>query len=102
MARASARRYMDDQDGMHAMGTAVAALALDPYPPDGFHRGKYHRLRQRLSGLSCTYQFRHVSVLKRREGCIRAGQQRLRPEAGSRSRTGGQGPGPVSGPELPG
>lgn len=45
MARASARRYMDDQDGMHAMGTAVAALALDPYPPDGFHRGEYHRLR---------------------------------------------------------
>ena len=29
-ARASARRYMDDQDGMHAIGVAVAALALAP------------------------------------------------------------------------
>jgi mRNA-degrading endonuclease RelE of RelBE toxin-antitoxin system len=44
-ARASARRYMDDQDGMRAIGRAVAALALDPYPPDGFHRDEYHRLR---------------------------------------------------------
>jgi len=30
-ARASARRYMADQDGMRAIGAAVAALALDPY-----------------------------------------------------------------------
>jgi hypothetical protein len=22
-----------------------AALVLDPYPPEGFHRGEYHRLR---------------------------------------------------------
>jgi hypothetical protein len=36
---------MDDQDGIHAIGRAVAALALDPYPADGFHRGEYHRLR---------------------------------------------------------
>jgi mRNA-degrading endonuclease RelE of RelBE toxin-antitoxin system len=44
-ARASARRYMEDQDGMRAIGAAVAALALDPYPREGFHRGEYHRLR---------------------------------------------------------
>lgn len=46
-ATASARRYMHDQDGMRAIGTAVAALAEDPYPPppEGFHRGRYHRLR---------------------------------------------------------
>ena len=46
-AVASARRYMVDQDGMRAIGTAVAALADDPYPPApvGFHRGRYHRLR---------------------------------------------------------
>ena len=44
-ARASARRYMEDQDGMRAIGVAVAALALDPYPPEGFHQGEYHRLR---------------------------------------------------------
>ena len=44
-ARASARRYMEDQDGMRAIGAAVAALALDPYPPEGFHQGEYHRLR---------------------------------------------------------
>jgi mRNA-degrading endonuclease RelE of RelBE toxin-antitoxin system len=36
---------MADQDGMRAIGAAVAALALDPYPPEGFHRGEYHRLR---------------------------------------------------------
>jgi mRNA-degrading endonuclease RelE of RelBE toxin-antitoxin system len=38
---------MHDQDGMRAIGTAIAALAEDPYPPppEGFHRGRYHRLR---------------------------------------------------------
>ncbi|MGH3194040.1 MAG: type II toxin-antitoxin system RelE family toxin [Streptosporangiaceae bacterium] len=36
---------MRDQDGMRAVGMAVAALAADPYPPEGFHRGRYHRLR---------------------------------------------------------
>jgi mRNA-degrading endonuclease RelE of RelBE toxin-antitoxin system len=46
-AVASTRRYMHDQDGMHDIGAAVAALADDPYPgpPEGFHRGRYHRLR---------------------------------------------------------
>jgi mRNA-degrading endonuclease RelE of RelBE toxin-antitoxin system len=43
--RASARRFMGDQDGMRALGAAVAGLVLDPYPPEGFHRGEYHRLR---------------------------------------------------------
>jgi mRNA-degrading endonuclease RelE of RelBE toxin-antitoxin system len=36
---------MEDQDGMRAIGLAVAALALDPYPPEGLHQGEYHRLR---------------------------------------------------------
>ena len=44
-ARASARRYMDDQDGMHAIGVAVAALAVDPNPQNAFIRGDYRRLR---------------------------------------------------------
>ena len=46
-AVASARRYMLDQSGMRAIGAAVAALAEDPYPPppEGFHRGRYNRLR---------------------------------------------------------
>jgi mRNA-degrading endonuclease RelE of RelBE toxin-antitoxin system len=44
-ARASARRYMGDQEGMRAIGVAVAALANDPYPAEAFHRGDYHRLR---------------------------------------------------------
>jgi mRNA-degrading endonuclease RelE of RelBE toxin-antitoxin system len=44
-ARTSARRYMSDQNGMRAIGSAIAALASDPYPPDAFHRGDYHRLR---------------------------------------------------------
>ena len=44
-ARASARRYMDDQDGLRGIGAAVAALAADPYTPEAFHRGDYHRLR---------------------------------------------------------
>jgi mRNA-degrading endonuclease RelE of RelBE toxin-antitoxin system len=33
------------EDGMRAIGAAVAALALDPFPPEGFHQGEYHRLR---------------------------------------------------------
>jgi mRNA-degrading endonuclease RelE of RelBE toxin-antitoxin system len=36
---------MRDQDGMRAVGVAIAALADDPYPAEGFHRGRYHRLR---------------------------------------------------------
>lgn len=36
---------MADQEGMRAIGLAVAALADDPYPPEAFHRGEYHRLR---------------------------------------------------------
>jgi len=44
-ATALARRYIRDQAGMRAIGAAVAALAGDPYPPEGFHRGRYHRLR---------------------------------------------------------
>jgi len=36
---------MHDQEGMRAIGAAVAALAGDPYPAEGFHRGRYHRLR---------------------------------------------------------
>jgi len=44
-AIALARRYMYDQDGMRAIGMAVGALVDDPYPPEAFHRGRYHRLR---------------------------------------------------------
>jgi mRNA-degrading endonuclease RelE of RelBE toxin-antitoxin system len=29
---------------MRTIGAAVAALALDPLPPEAFHRGDYHRL----------------------------------------------------------
>lgn len=44
-AQSSVRRYMRDQDGMHAITAAVASLAEDPYPAEGFHRGDWHRLR---------------------------------------------------------
>ena len=44
-ARASARRYLADQDGMRAIGAAVVALSDDPCPPEAFHRGDYYRLR---------------------------------------------------------
>lgn len=44
-ARVSARRQMADQDAMRAIGAAVAALADDPLPAEGFHAGEYHRLR---------------------------------------------------------
>jgi mRNA-degrading endonuclease RelE of RelBE toxin-antitoxin system len=44
-AAALARRFTHDQDGMRAIGIAVAGLADDPYPAEGFHRGRYHRLR---------------------------------------------------------
>ena len=45
IAVASARRYLHDQAGMRAIVDAVDALAEDPYPAGGFHRGRYHRLR---------------------------------------------------------
>jgi mRNA-degrading endonuclease RelE of RelBE toxin-antitoxin system len=45
VARVSARRFMADQDGMRAIGAAVAALADNPLPADGFHADEYHRLR---------------------------------------------------------
>jgi hypothetical protein len=44
-ARALARRYMQDQDGMRAIGETIARLAGDPWPAGAFHRGDYHRLR---------------------------------------------------------
>jgi mRNA-degrading endonuclease RelE of RelBE toxin-antitoxin system len=44
-AAASARRFLRDQDGMREIGAAIASLAGDPLPADGFHRGRYHRLR---------------------------------------------------------
>lgn len=44
-ARASAHRYISDQDGMRAIGVAVSALAADPNPPDAFVRGDYRRLK---------------------------------------------------------
>jgi mRNA-degrading endonuclease RelE of RelBE toxin-antitoxin system len=44
-ATALARRYLRDQDSTPAIGVVVAALADDPCPPEGFHRGRYHRLR---------------------------------------------------------
>lgn len=34
MAVASAARFTPDQDGMHAINAAVAALADDPEPPE--------------------------------------------------------------------
>jgi mRNA interferase RelE/StbE len=46
-AVASVRRYLRDQEGMRAVGAAISALADEPCPPppEGFHRGRYHRLR---------------------------------------------------------
>ena len=44
-ARASARRFLHDQDGMRAVAAAIARLADNPCPAEGFHRGDYHRLR---------------------------------------------------------
>jgi len=52
-AQASARRYMNDQVGMRAIGSAVAELADRPYPADAFHRGDYHRLRAASYRLLC-------------------------------------------------
>jgi mRNA-degrading endonuclease RelE of RelBE toxin-antitoxin system len=36
---------MADQDGMRAIGAAIAQLTGNPHPPEAFHRGDYHRLR---------------------------------------------------------
>jgi len=44
-ALASGRRFMRDQDGMRSVTQATAALAINPLPSSGFHRGRYHRVR---------------------------------------------------------
>ena len=36
---------MSDQKAMRAIGEVVAGLADDPYPPEAFRRGEYHRIR---------------------------------------------------------
>jgi hypothetical protein len=36
---------MHDQEGLHAIATAITGLADDSLPAGGFHRGRYHRLR---------------------------------------------------------
>jgi mRNA-degrading endonuclease RelE of RelBE toxin-antitoxin system len=36
---------MPDQAGMRALGEAVSRLVDDPEPAEGFHRGRYHRVR---------------------------------------------------------
>jgi mRNA interferase RelE/StbE len=43
IALASAARFIADQDGMHAINAAVAALADDPEPPGAFVRGPGYR-----------------------------------------------------------
>jgi hypothetical protein len=43
---------MADQDGMRA-GGAIARLAGNPYPPEAFHRGDYHRLRAGAYRVAC-------------------------------------------------
>jgi mRNA-degrading endonuclease RelE of RelBE toxin-antitoxin system len=40
----TAARFLRDQDGMRAIGAAVAALAGEPYPPESFRWGRYQRL----------------------------------------------------------
>lgn len=45
IAQAAVRRYLTDQDGLYAINTAVAALTVDPNPPEAFVRGDYRRLK---------------------------------------------------------
>lgn len=45
VAQAAVRRYLTDQDGLHAINTAVSALTADPNPPESFVRGDYRRLK---------------------------------------------------------
>jgi len=44
-ARASARRFMTDQAGIRAIGSAIAQLSDNPYPPEAFRWGEVLRLR---------------------------------------------------------
>jgi hypothetical protein len=51
MARASARRFMADQDGMLAIGAAVAALAEIHCRRRGFTRGSITECVSVITGL---------------------------------------------------
>lgn len=45
-AQQDVRRYMSDQEGLHALVAAVMALADDPRPPASFPwGGQYRRLK---------------------------------------------------------
>jgi mRNA-degrading endonuclease RelE of RelBE toxin-antitoxin system len=60
----SARRFMTDQSAMRAIGAAIAALADDPVPPDGFHAGEYHRLRAGRYRVAYVIEADLVTVLR--------------------------------------
>ncbi|WP_171064436.1 type II toxin-antitoxin system RelE family toxin [Actinomadura soli] len=47
-AQRTMRRYMHDQQGMHAIATAVNQLVDDPRPPDAFSWGSSDDYRLRV------------------------------------------------------
>ncbi len=61
-ATALARRYLQDQDDMRAIGVAVGALADDPHPPEGFHRGRPVFGRVPVGDLDVVDPFHHRAV----------------------------------------
>jgi mRNA-degrading endonuclease RelE of RelBE toxin-antitoxin system len=52
---------MADQGGMRAIGAAVAALAEDPFPAEGFHAGEY-RLRVGSYRVVCVVEGELITV----------------------------------------
>jgi mRNA interferase RelE/StbE len=63
-ARASARRFMTDQAGMRAIGTAVARLSGNPYPPEAFRWGEVLRLRVGPYRIMYTVEGELITILR--------------------------------------
>ena len=61
-ARDSACQYINDQDGMQAIGAAVSALAADPNPPDAFVRGAYRRLKVGAYRIMCVAEAGVITI----------------------------------------
>ncbi|MEV5574941.1 type II toxin-antitoxin system RelE/ParE family toxin [Spirillospora sp. NPDC052269] len=56
-------RYVHDQDGMHAIAAAVAALSENPTPPEAFRWGSDGGYRLRVGPYRVMYRLEIDAVL---------------------------------------
>ncbi|WP_433474363.1 type II toxin-antitoxin system RelE family toxin [Spirillospora sp. CA-142024] len=57
------RRYMNDQEGMHAIAAAIRLLADDPAPPEAFPWGKEGDFRLRVGPYRVMYRLKEDVII---------------------------------------